>query len=105
MRVNRRELFGVSVASATGAILTKPCLATSATSQDPIQLAVVGVRGTGQRHLQQLQGRRDVRIAALCDVDQQMLGEARKVVQNFDGHAPPWSKIIASCWMTQRSMP
>ena len=88
MRVNRRELLGVSVASATGAILTKPCLATSATSQDPIQLAVVGVRGTGQRHLQQLQGRRDVRIAALCDVDQQVLGEARKVVQNFDGHAP-----------------
>jgi len=67
--LNRRKMLGVSLAGGTTTVMNHAWKAAAAAHQDPIQIAVVGVRGTGRRHLQQLQGRRDVRVAALCDVD------------------------------------
>ena len=46
------------------------------------------MRGVGQRHIQRLQQRGDVRVAAVCDVDQKVLAHARETVKNVDGHAP-----------------
>ena len=87
--MTRRELLGVSLGGVATAVTTGPrSLTAAATVQEQIQLAVVGVRGVGRRHIQQLQGRPDVRVAAICDVDQKVLASAQEAVQNVDGSTP-----------------
>ena len=53
-------------------------------ANDRLGIAVIGVNGMGHVHVKTLAGRGDVRIVALCDVDQGALALAAKTVK-IDG--------------------
>ncbi|MBI86172.1 MAG: dehydrogenase [Planctomycetaceae bacterium] len=85
--LTRRKLLGVSLSGATAAVMTGP-RTLAAAIQEQVQIAVVGVRGAGRRHLRRLQRRRDVRVAAICDVDQRVLAGAQEGIEKAGGLAP-----------------
>lgn len=60
--------------------------ANQATS-DPIRLSLIGCGGMGTNHLRLLSARKDVRVVHVCDVDQQRLDAAAKIVQDSSGTA------------------
>ena len=69
------------------AVRAVPLSAATAVNEQ-IQVAMIGVRGMGSGHVKRLLSRRDVRIAAICDVDAEVLGRAQQTVQNATGQTP-----------------
>jgi predicted dehydrogenase len=61
---------------------------TSGSPNDTIQAAIIGVRGRGRTFLQDVAGRREARIAAVCDVDEAALGQAADSVEKDVGKRP-----------------
>ncbi len=52
---------------------------------DPIRVGVIGCGGMGTNHLNLLSGRKDVAVVWVCDVDQQRLAAAAKIVKDGSG--------------------
>jgi len=52
-----------------------------ASPNDTIRVACVGVRGQGRSHIRSYLGMRNVEIAAVCDIDERVLGERIKEVE------------------------
>ena len=86
--MTRRELMAASLGSAAATALGAPSKSRAASVNDQIQVAVIGVRGIGGRHVGRLVKRSDVRVAALCDVDQQMLARVQETARNATGQTP-----------------
>ena len=87
--ITRRTLLGASLSGAAAVAVIRPQLsAWAAAANEQIQIAVVGVRGEGLRHIERLQRRPEVRVIAVCDVDQKVLAKAQQAVKNADGRAP-----------------
>jgi predicted dehydrogenase len=57
-------------------------------ANDSLNLAVIGLGGRGRDHLHEFLKRPDVRIAALCDVDQAALERAQSEVEKSTGKRP-----------------
>jgi predicted dehydrogenase len=57
-------------------------------ANDRLGVAVVGVKGMGHFHVRALAGRKDVRLVALCDVDQGVLARAAKTAKDAEGGQP-----------------
>jgi len=53
-----------------------------------VTVAVIGTGGMGTNHVRQLAARKDVRLAYLCDVDQNRLAAAAKTVESQTGAVP-----------------
>lgn len=51
-------------------------------------MAVIGTGGMGGNHVRNLAARKDVRIAHVCDVDQNRVAAAAKIVESATGTAP-----------------
>lgn len=66
--MNRRFFF---MSSAAGALATKG----SASPNDRVRVAVVGVRGQGRSHIRAYSQVPNVEIAALCDIDENILDQ------------------------------
>lgn len=62
----------------------------TARAADPRQvtIAVIGTGGMGGNHVRLLAARKDVKIAYLCDVDQNRVSAAAKTVESATGAAP-----------------
>ena len=60
----------------------------SASPNDTLRVAVVGVRGRGMSHIDGFGRHKDVRITAICDVDSNVTGTAKRVIQERYGKAP-----------------
>ncbi|MEX2299531.1 MAG: Gfo/Idh/MocA family oxidoreductase [Bryobacterales bacterium] len=60
----------------------------AASPGDEVVVALVGVGGMGTGHVQRVLGRKDVRIAALCDVDQSHLERAGQTVNRERSYTP-----------------
>jgi len=86
--ITRRQLVVASLGGAAATALGVNSLAKAAAASEQIQVAVIGVGGMGHGHIRRLEQRRDVRVAALCDVDQQALARAQETVTNASGQAP-----------------
>ena len=90
--MTRREMVAASVGSGlTAALGTQPAAA-SAFVADQLQVAVIGVRGMGRGHVGRLLKRQDVRVAALCDVDSNVLSSAASMVSEATGKEPNLSQ-------------
>src|SRR3546814_5363013 len=50
-------------------------------ANDRVNVAVIGIRGMGQNHIQGYSRLKNTRIAALCDVDSNLFGE--RIKKNF----------------------
>ena len=99
-RVSRRSFFRTGGRFAAGA-LAAGVLASRKTAQaaprpagqaagpnDRISLAVIGVRGRGLNHIDAFGAMPNVRIAALCDVDLNVLEERAAYVEKTFGYRP-----------------
>jgi len=57
-----------------------------------VNLGVVGVKGRGLNHVEAYAGMKDVRIGAICDVDENVIGAAMKAAEKGSGKAPAYYK-------------
>lgn len=80
MKGSRRQFLAAAGAASAGA----PAVAGRA----PIPVAVIGTGGMGGNHLRLLAARKDVRVAAVCDVDANRLNGAVTAVQGIAGYSP-----------------
>jgi predicted dehydrogenase len=81
----RTFLQGAGLAAAAWAL---PGQSARAAEPRPVTVAVIGTGGMGSNHVRLLSARKDVRIAALCDVDGNRLAAAAQIVQSATGAAP-----------------
>jgi len=88
-QLTRRELLATSLG---GTVVAMAARATSSAKaggvNEQIQIAVIGVGGMGYGHVGRLEQRSDVRIAAVCDVDEKYLARAQESVKRTSGKAP-----------------
>ena len=78
--MKRREFIEIS-AKGTAAISSMPLIFPNSKwkgANDRVNVAVIGIRGMGQSHIQGYQGLKNVEVAALCDVDQNLFAERVK---------------------------
>jgi predicted dehydrogenase len=73
--ISRRRFIAQSVAGGAAACgaLARPASAAPLGANDAVRVAVIGVRGKGEHHLQMLKEIAGVRVVALCDVDETIL--------------------------------
>lgn len=104
---NRREFLRHTASAAS--LLSLATRVSSATPQEKpavtgaradvnsqIRMAVVGVRGQGGSHLNQLAGntRNNTVVTHICDVDSAVIGKAMKLVEERQGKPPVYEKDI-----------
>jgi predicted dehydrogenase len=77
----------------TGATLAGPARVSARSARvsaaDKVTLVVMGVRGRGLKLTEHFAKLPDVNVAAICDVDQNVVGPAMKVVEQLKGRRPP----------------
>ena len=83
----RRDFLKVAGATAVAAWAVHSEV-TQAAEARQVTIAVIGTGGMGSNHVRNLAARKDVRIAYLCDVDQNRLAAAVQIVQSATGNAP-----------------
>ncbi len=81
--ITRREFVG-SVAAGLGMTLVTP-MSRVLGANDDVRVAVVGVHGRGSDHIKSFGDLKGVRIVALCDVDQKVLGDKAQAVEKKYG--------------------
>ncbi|HJT35590.1 MAG TPA: Gfo/Idh/MocA family oxidoreductase [Pirellulales bacterium] len=82
---DRRTFLKGAGALAACAVVTDTVKAEPART---VNIAVIGVGGMGGNHLRLLATRKDVRVAYVCDVDQNRLAAAAKTIESQSGAAP-----------------
>ena len=87
-RISRRDLLATALGGTAAFALGVRSQAKAAAVNDQIQIALIGLRGMGHGHLRTLLQRQDVRVASLCDVDQQVLARAQETVKDNRGEIP-----------------
>jgi predicted dehydrogenase len=78
----------IQSASASAAALASAATRGSAAEADRVVIGVIGPGGMGSNHVNLLAARNDVSIAYVCDVDQNRLSQAAKLVQTKAGKEP-----------------
>jgi predicted dehydrogenase len=61
---------------------------------DPINIGFIGCGGMGSNHLKQLASRKDIAVTWVCDVDQQRLDAAAKIISDGSGKSPASTKDL-----------
>jgi predicted dehydrogenase len=85
--VSRRSFLGTLGAGASVAAFSRPGLAAKGPN-DQLVMGCIGVGGQGLYRLNELLKQADVRIAAICDVDQRHLDRAIGIVEKAKGYRP-----------------
>ncbi len=86
-----RRIFLKSSAAAGAALIAVPAVAKNrAPASDRIRVAVVGIRGRGSEHIRALQKLADknVEVAALCDVHEEILNQRASECEKVTGRRP-----------------
>jgi len=76
-RLTRRDFMKGSLAAGAGLAMARP-FSRARGANDTIQVAVVGINGRGGSHISAFNGMDGVRVAALCDVDRNVLARRSK---------------------------
>jgi predicted dehydrogenase len=93
--ITRRQFVKGSVAAGLGMAFagchesTRPTAGPSSRvlgANDEIRIAVVGINGRGGSHISAFGGMKGVRLVALCDVDQKVLGSKAAAFEKKYGH-------------------
>jgi predicted dehydrogenase len=90
---SRRQFVAGGLASAAAALnlAVSPRRAAAAPANDAVSIALIGFNGMGGFHLKTLCGRGDVRVAALCDVDERVLNRGAETVAQAGATKPALS--------------
>ena len=86
--INRRELIKTTLGGVAATALGTASLTKAAAVNEEIQVAVIGIHGIGGGHVRRIVKRHGARVAALCDVDQQVLERVQEKVKDATGHTP-----------------
>ncbi len=89
--INRRTFLKKTSAASAGVAVSPSVIANSSKrfdSNDKINIAVIGIRSRGKDHYRALAKIPNVRIAALCDIDQRLFPEAVSEVEELTGYKP-----------------
>jgi len=98
--MNRKDFIKTTALASMAAL---PSAGFGNTKADPkIKVAIIGVGLRGQGHLDLLLRRSDVDVVAICDIDDQMLASAKKIIdtskkkmpQIFTGDPYAWKKML-----------
>ena len=99
--MNRRH-FLMTSAAAAGALSTKGL----ASANDTVRVACVGIRGQGNSHIREYSRMQNVEIAALCDVDENVLNKRlQEVARVPERKSLLRSPMFASCSKINPSTP
>jgi predicted dehydrogenase len=85
--LSRRQFLAHSSAAAAAAALAPRAFGSR---NEALRVAVTGVRGRGMDHVKGLLALKDVEIAAICDVNQNIIGKAMKAVEDKQGKKPAY---------------
>ncbi|MDA2924779.1 Gfo/Idh/MocA family oxidoreductase [Acidobacteria bacterium AH-259-L09] len=88
--IKRRE-FLKKTAITAGLITSAPAVRKGFAGNSPnnrINIAVVGFHGRGRTHYREFAGMPNVRVAAVCDVDERLFSEAVSDIDNISGFKP-----------------
>ena len=86
--MKRRDfLVGAVTASTIAAVETRSKAARSV--NDQVNVAMMGVRGRGPRLIECFASMSDVNISYVCDVDQNVVEPAMKMIEQAKGKRPP----------------
>jgi len=94
--LTRRQFVEDSLLAATAALAARGAPAAAQETPKPaspnerLRVAVVGVRGQGSVHVTRWSAVQGVEIAALCDVDSGVVGEALKTAEKKTGRKPQY---------------
>jgi predicted dehydrogenase len=91
--MKRREFSKIAVATSVGISATPTILANSGWkgANDRVNVAVIGIRGQGQNHIQGYSALENARVTALCDVDSNLFEDIIK--NRFTAKGLPKPKI------------
>lgn len=84
-RLSRRQFLAHSSMAVAGAALAPRA---SASPNDVVRVAVTGVRGRGLEHVKAILALPNVEIAAICDVNSNIIDKAMKAVEEKQGKKP-----------------
>ncbi len=88
MKSPRRQFMQTSAAVAASTLIADRETRASEESGDALRVGLIGCGGMGTNHLRLLSARRDVQVTWVCDVDQQRLAAAAKIVLDGSGTSP-----------------
>jgi predicted dehydrogenase len=96
---SRRQFLGNSaLAAAAAAVSSIPVLGSelrrSVGPNERLRIAVIGVKGRGLEHLNQWLKMADVEVAAICDVDENVIHGAMSAVEKKGGNKPTYFKDL-----------
>jgi len=86
--VSRRTFVASVAAAGAVAALGRPAFAANQSPNNQIVLGMIGVGGQGTGRLKEFLKFPDVRVAAICDVDQRHADRAVEIVRDASGQAP-----------------
>jgi len=97
--LSRREFLERSMlAAAAASVPTLPAAAErprrTVGPNDVLRVAVVGVKGRGLGHVSHFANMKDVHVAAICDIDENIIQSAMKIAQDKSGKKPAYYKDI-----------
>src|SRR5256886_1486459 len=90
-RISRRRFLANSAAVAATTILSTKLRAIGA--NDDVRMAVIGLHGRGEEHMKVFPTIPGVRLVALCDVDEKVLGNAVKNAEKGGSKVTPYKDI------------
>lgn len=88
--IDRRTFLKKTTAASAGVMVSKPIIQASQqnSSNEQINIAVIGIRSRGKDHYRALSKIPNVKIALLCDIDQRLFPEAVAEVEELNGYKP-----------------
>lgn len=89
--MDRRE-FAVKSGQAVALAGTASFLGSSASANNIVQVAVVGIRGRGRYLARYFGERKDVRVKYLCDIDSRIFDDRQKEISELTGKTPECEK-------------
>src|SRR5581483_8603518 len=96
---SRRQFLGNSaLAAAAAAVSSIPVLGSELRRpvgpNDRLRIAVIGVKGRGLEHVTQWVKMPDVEVAAICDVDENVIHGASDKIEKVSGRKPAYYKDL-----------
>ncbi|WP_337175772.1 Gfo/Idh/MocA family oxidoreductase [Paludisphaera sp.] len=102
MRERNRRHFLHDTATLAAAIAALPAASVAASIDDAaepaparpsanetIRVAVVGVKGRGMAHVEGFSAQPNVKVTAICDIDENVIGPAKQALEKVDPKSPP----------------
>ena len=102
--MKRRSFIKTTATGSIGLAATPTILASNSWkgANDRINVAVIGIRGMGQMHIQGYQQQKNVEVVALCDIDKNLFpSRVQKHFIDKDLRNQNYIKICVSCLKTR----